>query len=165
MLGGGAWHVALPKLQAMESRGVLKESYLDLNLRELESHVECQGEKHIARKRERARTQQQELRQPAGWREPRQPDCPPPEKASASSGGNPDRLEPVDEGLVEAVAGSAARDDSETVSEGRSNKLPSGGRRTSCSMTWTLPMSTRVLRKPISMRDKRLQWHGAEPKS
>ena len=89
--------------------------------------MKCQGEKHIARKRERARTQQRELREPAGWRKPRQPDYPPPETASASSGGNPDEREPVDERPVEAVAGSATRNDSETGSEGRSETGSGGG--------------------------------------
>ena len=39
-LGEGEWHIALPKLQAMEHRGTLRVRYPDLSMSELERHVQ-----------------------------------------------------------------------------------------------------------------------------
>jgi len=89
----------------------LEERYPDLNLKDLEDHVERTGRRRHSRKPEirlnasdrhrmRAAVNEQE-EQPAkqgqqgAWREPRQPASPPPNVASSSSGGNPVKLEPT----------------------------------------------------------------------
>jgi hypothetical protein len=45
-LGHGAWHVALPKLQELMSKGQLENRYPDLNLYDLQNHVKRTGQKH-----------------------------------------------------------------------------------------------------------------------
>jgi len=142
-LGFGAWHVALPKLQALANQGSLQNRYPDLNLPDLEDHVERtareHGDRHFARRllaeteegstvsitglrlseydRSRMRTEirKHAERQPGTWRKPRQPEQPPPNVASSSSGGNPAKLEPITEEQIEASPERAKEIDEITV--------------------------------------------------
>ena len=45
--------MALPRLQALESQGTLKSRYPDLDISELEKHVERNGRKHDEHQQER----------------------------------------------------------------------------------------------------------------
>jgi len=98
-----------------------RDRYPDLNLQELESHVEREGRRHVerqaerrheARMRERRATEHQELREPGTWRKPRQPEQPPPNVASSSAGGNPVKLEPT---TVEPVGVCPGESEAESV--------------------------------------------------
>ena len=82
-LGYGSRHVALPKLQELRSQGQLENRCPDLNLYDLQNHVGRAGQKH------------HEKRKHHRDRKPRQPEGPPPNVASSSSGGNPVKLGPI----------------------------------------------------------------------
>ena len=91
--------MALPKLQALWSEGQLENRYPQLNLCDLQDHVVKNGRRHHGRQADR-RHEAALAQSPAGvwrkagveagaWMKPRQPESPPPNVASSSTGGNP----------------------------------------------------------------------------
>jgi hypothetical protein len=114
-LGNGSWHIALPKLQDLWSKGELANRYPQLDLAVLDSHVRNSGLAHERRKRHRAQMaatydrgrqrdrgnrskrcqrNDQSDNHPRVWRQPRQPDCNSPNLASSSTSQLPIKLEP-----------------------------------------------------------------------
>ena len=76
-LGHGAWHIALPKLQAL-SKAQLKNRYPRLNIYDLQDHVEKNGQRHYERRADRRRECDQIRGEASGARrKPRQPESPP----------------------------------------------------------------------------------------
>ena len=119
-LGEGDWHSALPKLQELASRGMLRKRYPDLNIQDLVNHVdfharrraEEDARRHAHRRAGRVEAEsrqhdehQREPKRTGTWRRPRQQEHPPPGGASASSGGNPVKLEHSTDEVTDVVAG------------------------------------------------------------
>jgi hypothetical protein len=84
-LGYRSRHVAFPKLQELRSQGQLVNRCPDLNLYDLQNYVGRAGQEH------------HEKRKHHRDRKPRQPEGPPPNVASSSSGDNPVKLGRIDD--------------------------------------------------------------------